>query len=161
MNGSDGRNLLAPRRACSTHARVARVSRLIGNSDTTAKPYPWQVDVCGRDATCGVRGKQNNSRNGKEPSPKRRKRHSIGVASQHFRIRHWPPRQMESGGCLHRSDSGFPAGFSLLRAARWRLLLPGARSLLWLAGRSLQQPIHHWHHYIAIDCSVLNTVYFQ
>ena len=30
--------------------------------------------------------------------------------------------------------AGFPAGFSLLRAARWRLLLPGATVLLWLAG---------------------------
>ena len=34
---------LAGRRACSSHTGVARVSRLIGNSDTTANRFWWQV----------------------------------------------------------------------------------------------------------------------
>ena len=46
-NGTAGRNLLARRRACSTHAWVARVSRSIGNSDTTGKVRLWQVRVWG------------------------------------------------------------------------------------------------------------------
>ena len=33
----------ARRRACSARVRVARVSRLIGNSDTTVKRHGWQV----------------------------------------------------------------------------------------------------------------------
>jgi hypothetical protein len=77
MNGTAWRNVLAPRRACSPHVWVARVSRLIGISDTTAKIYPWQVDVWGRDATYG-----GSRRTGRTPQlenykPKRRKRHSL------------------------------------------------------------------------------------
>jgi len=37
------RRFLIRRRACSTRFRVARVSRLFGNSDTTAKQHGWQV----------------------------------------------------------------------------------------------------------------------
>ena len=37
------RRFLTRRRACSTRFRVARVSRLIGNFDTTAKHHGWQV----------------------------------------------------------------------------------------------------------------------
>jgi len=46
-SGTAGRNLLARRRACSTHTWVARISRSIGNSDTTGKVRLWQVRVWG------------------------------------------------------------------------------------------------------------------
>jgi len=67
MNGTVKRNAIALRRACSTLTRVARVSRSIGNSDSTGKPYPWQVAVLGGSVfgnSCGKAGL-------------RRKRHSI------------------------------------------------------------------------------------
>ena len=76
-NGTGGRNFLAPRRACSTHIRVARVSRLIGNSDTTAKICLWQVALWWQGVTCGgSRGAEKTLAAG-ENQPKRRKRHSI------------------------------------------------------------------------------------
>ena len=41
---SGRRSFLARRRACSARIRVARVSRLIGNSVTTANSRDWQVN---------------------------------------------------------------------------------------------------------------------
>jgi len=43
-------DLLALRRACSPHTRVACVSRLIGNSDSTGKVTLWQEGVRGGTA---------------------------------------------------------------------------------------------------------------
>jgi hypothetical protein len=48
------RSFLALRRACSPQLRVARVSRLIGNSDSTAKRRGWQVDLCGSRGQGGI-----------------------------------------------------------------------------------------------------------
>jgi hypothetical protein len=44
------RSLLARRRACSSRTVEKRVSRLIGNSDTTAKASGWQVALAGEIA---------------------------------------------------------------------------------------------------------------
>ena len=127
-NGTAGRNFLAPRRACSTHIRVARVSRLIGNSDTTAEDMPVASGLWGVEVTCGgCAGSRQNAHCEEKISPNAGNATPFGAASRYSRICHWPPRQIKGGGCFHRSYSGFPAGFSLLRAARWRLLLPGAR----------------------------------
>ena len=99
---------------------VARVSRLIGNFDTTGKPYTWQVgDVDGSFFGNGCRNR----------NPDARKRHSYSE----WRLNacagygHWPPDHILSAVDTVAPIAGFPAGFSLLRATRWRLLMPGAR----------------------------------
>jgi hypothetical protein len=114
------------------HARVARVSRLIGNLDTTGKVHLWQVkamceiifgNTCGEPRDCSV-GRENAVR---ESRSERRNATPCGVAFRSSRAGHWPPRQIESGACFLCSGCGLLGGFSLLRAARWRLLLPSAR----------------------------------
>src|SRR5208337_175787 len=57
--------------------------------------------------------------------PKREKRHRLKVASRFLYAGHWPPSLVKGSGCLHRSNFGLPGWLSLLRAAQWRLLVPG------------------------------------
>jgi len=96
-NGTGGRNFFAPRRACSTHIRVARVSRLIGNSDTTAKTCLWQEGVLGMEITCGGRGvgSRQNAHCEEKTSPNAGNATPSGAASRYSRICHWPPRLIE------------------------------------------------------------------
>jgi hypothetical protein len=127
-NGTGGRNFLAPRRACSTHIRVARVSRLIGNSDTTAKICLWQVALWWQGISCGgSRGAEKTLTAG-ENQPKRqetppRSERRLGTPAFVTGL----PNKRKAVAVSTAPVSGFPTGFSLLRAARWRLLLSGAR----------------------------------
>ena len=73
-----------------THAWVACVSRLIGNSDTTGKVSLWQVQVLGGTAFGNKAGKlqECQSDHGECPpkkAPRRTKRHPSGVAFQYRR----------------------------------------------------------------------------
>ena len=111
-----GEVCLARRRACSTHARVARVSRLIGNSDSTAKPAAWQV----RDVERSFFG------NGRvEVIPYVRNATPRSGVSKPALVTGLPAKWRVASVCAAPA-AGFPAGSSLLRAARWRLLMPGA-----------------------------------
>ena len=59
-------------------------------------------------------------------APKCEKRHLFKVASQFSNAGHWPPSDLYGSGFSTARFSGSPAGFSLfLRAAHWRLLVPG------------------------------------
>ncbi len=97
---------------------VARVSRLIGKSDTTAKRPGWQVYFAG---TLGA-GASPSAQN----SPKRTKRHSVRNGVSLSCTGHWPPRYRVYGGCFHRTYCRFPGRFSLLRAASLAVALAGS-----------------------------------
>ena len=117
--------------------RVARVSRLIGKSDTTAKRVGLQV----------------------EPIPTQFYRRSGWWAASpqtletplpsewRFAVLRWSlaSQAFEDGGYIHRAFCRFSWPVSPFEGPlQWRCLLPGP-AVLW-AGRDLfQQPVHHWH----------------
>ena len=150
-NGTVRFDAIARRRACSTLARVARVSRLIGNSDSTVKPYLWQVCVSGGSAFGNRRRKAALMQ---ETPP------HMGVALQCSCTGHWPPAKWRVAAVSTTPSAGFPVGFSLLRAARWRLLFPGTRCCSGSMDFS-QRPVHHWRLCISNRWSVQNMMYFQ
>jgi hypothetical protein len=124
-----GEIYLAQRRACST-PWVARVSRLIGNSDTTAKPNAWQVRAVGATFfSNGLCGKRNT---------KCKKRHSmewrLGACD-----RHWPPSQVDSGVCLRRSGCRLPDWLFPFEGRSLAVARAGYPVLLWSALRSFEQ----------------------
>ena len=85
----------------------------------------------------------------------------LGVAFRCPCAGHWPPRQVENGEYLLRSDYGLPGWLSLLRAAHWRLLMPGARCCSGRPGVKSQLPIHHWRFEYSNRRSVGNSSWFQ
>jgi hypothetical protein len=146
-------NVLALRRACSTHNWVARVSRSIGNFDTTAKPLRWQVGGAGRIGLatfpweCHQRGtawaiRSANARNATSRAG--------GVARftagplLGVRAGHWPP---SIGRAVVASTAQLQASrlaFTFLRPARSRCSCraPGVVLACWRS----QPPIHHWRY---------------
>lgn len=122
--------MLSLRRACSPHARVARISRSIGNSDTTMTAYPWQggeplESLC--NAHWGITQKRHSSTIAEPQKCKtpldiewRSMCLCCSLASQH--------RTSDHSTC--RFFSGFPAGLFRFRTAHWRWLVPGTHSLL-------------------------------
>ena len=116
-NGTVRFDAIARRRACSTLARVARVSRLIGNSDSTGKAYQWQV--------CAFGGSVFGNRS---PKAIPNTGNATLTASGVLILLHWSlaPGKWRAVAVSTALSMGFPVGFSLLRAAHWRLLFPGA-----------------------------------
>ena len=135
-NGTGGRSFLAPRRACSTHIRVARVSRLIGNSDTTAKICLWQVALWWQGVTCGESRGAEKSLAAGLISPNAGNATPFGAASRYSCICHWPPKQTKDGGCLHRSCFRLPDRLLPFEGRSLAVALVGCPVLLWLAGHS-------------------------
>src|ERR1035441_6526930 len=91
--------------------RVARVSRLIRKTNTTAKHTGWQVDFGGIGGT--------DSRISTRNPPKCTKRHSLRSGVLLSCSGHWPPKFLVHGVSHHRTSFRLPpAGSSLLRAAR-------------------------------------------
>jgi hypothetical protein len=128
----------ARRRACTSRKRVARVSRVIGKSDTTAKRACWQVGP--RETSVGGVSKVilcSRSTGGYVlapvpfPAVTQRTRHTNATplrsgVSQIRTVTGLPWISRLVGRC-HHACSGSPGRLSLcLRSARWRLLLPGA-----------------------------------
>jgi hypothetical protein len=93
---------------------VARVSRLIGKFDSTAKRSGWQVDFGGM---LFGKGSPRPASAQKLETPLRRSGVSLSCAG------HWPPKMGEDGGYVHRACCRFFDRLSLLRAAHWRFLL--------------------------------------
>jgi len=137
--------------------RVARVSRLIGNPDTTAKPPGWQADFtrnrwCGRFPGGILLLKFTRS----FPQTHETPLDSSGVS----RVLRWSLASEAYGRwlfppCLLQTP---PVGFSLLRAASLAVALTGRLLFSGLAG-NFQQPVHHWrltnsnrHANLAITC---------
>ena len=127
MNRSARRNLLALRRACSTHARVARVSRLIGNSDTTAKPVRVASARYGGKLFSNGREEAEDLANARNATPR------SGVSCLPG---HWPPSQVESGVCFHRSVCRLPGWLFPFEGRSLAVARAGCPVLLRLAGRS-------------------------
>jgi len=133
--------------------RVARVSRLIGKSDTTANRHCWQVRFWGRlpaKSSIGAPG-----------SPKCKKRHSIWSGASLSCAGHWPPKsscgRWLSPPCLLQTSRPVHPFWGPLR---WRLLLPGACCALgWQ--ESLQQPVHHWRLGCSNRHAVRDVIIFQ
>ena len=131
--------------------RVARVSRLIGNSDTTANCCGWQANsVAYRIRPVGRHPKLASKVPQTQETPLQTEWRSAvlrwSLASQMICGR-WlfPP-------CLL---ADFPGRFSLLRAASLAVALAGCLLFFGLA-ELFQQPVHHWHSiYIAIADATL------
>jgi hypothetical protein len=129
--------LLARRRACSTPIRVARVSRLIGISDTTAKRSGWQVYFSGTGMgtnPCNQPGGRTGGQT--ESPPKAALTHETPLQSERrFGVLHRPlaSRSIAAGGFFHRTYCRFPQPvYPFSGPLLWRLLLPGI-CCSWLA----------------------------
>ena len=88
-------------------AGVARVSRLIGKSDTTAKRLGWQVNF----AQTGLRSPSHLYQIGTEC----RKRHSDRSGVSLSCAGHWPPKQMRTMVVSIAPSAGSSGRFTLLR----------------------------------------------
>jgi hypothetical protein len=121
---------------------VARVSRLIGKSDTTAKRAGWQVHKRGT----GKRG--IGSRAIRVSSQQQAPIHETPLQTEwRFAVLRWSlaSQAIEDGGYIHRAFCRLSGRFPLLRGryfGGW--LLPGP-AVLWAGRNFLQQPVHHWH----------------
>jgi hypothetical protein len=140
-NGTVRFDAIARRRACSTLARVARVSRLIGNSDSTGKAYQWQVCALG-GSVFGNRSPKAVPNTGNATQP------ASGVSLLPALVT--GPRQMESGGCLHHSFYGLPGRLFPFEGRSLAVALPGYPVLLWLAHLFLSGRYITGAHLIAI-----------
>jgi hypothetical protein len=136
---------------------LARVSRLIGKSDTTAKPRSWQVDFRGTLFQVKVRNGQARI----EQLTRRKKRHSNGVA---FAVLRWSLASQAIGARWLYPLSllqAVPAGNSLFEGPLdWRFLLPGV-CVHWAGRIRFQQPVHHWRLLHSNPCTVRLLLYFQ
>jgi len=144
-DSSGRRSFLARRRACSARFRVARVSRLIGYFDTTAKHSGWQVHFGGRllrnlrAATLhgieldSVPGHAANSSKRKNATPKSGV--SLSCAG------HWPPKYRVDGSSLTVPTADFPAGHPFFEGRFVGDCSCRASALLW-AGRISPSSLH-------------------
>jgi hypothetical protein len=141
---------LCPLKAISSALGVARVSRLIGKSDTTAKRPGWQVYFVGTRLPTLARPKNY---------AKHKKRHS---EEWRFAVLRWSLASQldEGGGCLLRACCRPSDRFPLLRGR-----FSGGcscRVLLFLGWPdSPQQPVHHWHPSNCNPWAVLVPLSFQ
>jgi len=118
-------------------AGVARVSRLIGKSDTTAKCSGWQVDF----GQTGLRNLHLLDQIGTG----RRKRHSNWSGVSLSCAGHWPPKQLRTMVIFIAPSAGLFRPVSPFEGPLlWRWLLPDP-AVLWAGRDSFQQPVHHWH----------------
>jgi len=138
--------------------RVARVSRLIGNSDTTANRSGWQVSIfpevpVAAIPKCFARLRCNRQQ--------MQKRHSIGVASAVLR---WSlASQLMCGrwSCPPCLPQNPPAGFPFFQGRFLADALAGSLPFSGAGRKSLQQPDHHWHPLHSNPIAVLKSFYFQ
>lgn len=126
---------LCPFTAFSIAIRVARVSRLIGKSDTTAKRTGWQVYFVVTQSP-EVSTQPKTAQTQETPLP----------WEWRFAVLRWSlaSQMNEGGGCILRACCRLSGRFPLLRAASLAVALAGS-CCSW-AGRNFpQQPVHHWH----------------
>ena len=114
-------------------SRVARVSRLIGKSDTTAIHPGLQVR--------GTPHFQQNRFSLSQIAAKRQNATPKWSGVLLSCAGHWPPKSTVDGGCLHRAYcrlsrpvSRFIGGCSCRASA-----------VLWAVRTFIRQPVHHWH----------------
>jgi len=122
--------------------RVARVSRLIGNSHTTVNSFGWQEYFEALTLTTPTWAQSPNvelKTLQTQETPLDKSGVSLSCAC------HWPPKKFVVGSIFRRTSSRLPdRSASIQGPLRWRLLLPGSFSSLgWSVFFSA--PIHHWH----------------
>ncbi len=146
MVQAGGRNFLPQRRAFTAHFWVVRISRLIGNSDTTASCTVWQV-TSSRESNAvriGITGAGSDPAGNN--SPRHTKRHSSRSGALLSRAGHWPPSKLRAVVVSTAPTAGCPGRSPLFRAARGRMLLPGVCCSSGAGRDTFQQPVHHWRH---------------
>jgi len=123
---------------------VARVSRLIGTFDSTAKAHPWQVAV--KRQIRFTAGWFQNGEYFTENAiwPKCTKRHSERVAFQVSALVTGLPARWRAA-VVSAASVGSPVGLPFLGTARWRLLLPVALCCSGSLGFD-PLPVHHWRY---------------
>ena len=145
---------------------VARVSRLIGKTDSTAKSSYWQVYFCSVSNCKWLRADCNEPADGRNAAQKRnatQKRHSEGSGVSVSCTGHWPPKSMRGGGCVYNPShllQVFPAGFPHL----WGRYFGGGscRILLFLLLPGIfPAAVHHWHPLYSNSLAVPISFYFQ
>ena len=98
----------------------ARVSRVIGKSDTTAKRNGWQVGFWRRGLTLQVpkviRAGSGAERMRSEDASRRTKRHSQWSGASRVPPCHWPPVHHWPADCATVPYRLSPAGYSLVES---------------------------------------------
>lgn len=136
-----GSSILLQRRAFTAQLRVVRISRLIGNSDTTACCTGWQV----RPASAGIRIGSPGTPRPRQKAPGRTKRRSVKERRFAFLCWSLASQQILGGGYVHRASRRLSRPVSPFEGR-----FVGGGSCRASAGSAgwpdlFQQPLHHWH----------------
>ncbi len=130
MVQAGGRNFLPQRRAFTAHFWVVRISRLIGNSDTTASCIVWQVASSWESGTIGTSITRTDSAPGSE-SPRHTKRRSLKERRFAFPCWSLASQQITGGGCIHRAYRRLSWPVSPFQGRSWADALAGRLLFFW------------------------------
>ena len=145
---------------------VARVSRLIGKTDSTAKSSYWQVYFCSVSNCKCLRADCNEPPDGRNAAQKRnatQKRHSEGSGVSVSCTGHWPPKSMRGGGCVYNPShllQVFRPVFPICGAATLAVALAGSCCSYCCLGFA-PAVVHHWHPIHSNSLAVPISFYFQ
>ena len=132
---------------------MARISRLIGISDTTVKRHGWQVHFAGTSVRNPGKNRLAERPNARNATP----------MEWRFAVLRWSlaSQAIEDGGYFHRAFYRFFRPVSPFEGPLlWRMLLPGP-AVHWAGLDLLQQPVHHWHFSCSNSSAVPIAYLFQ
>ena len=136
---------------------MVRISRLLGNSDTTACATPAQVNCLPRVIS---QKRLIWTEAGKVPQDAQ-KATSRGCSPLRFRAGHWPPSFFRPAVLSTVPSTGSPGRFPFFRAALWADALAGRLPFSGLAGIFPSSRYITGTLYIAIDMPFLVIIVFN